>query len=54
MGGVPPSSPLPVVSVPPESPHETAASAKVRISAVIVMNLPSRIRGGGGLNALAC
>jgi hypothetical protein len=42
----PPPPVLPDVPDVPPSPHE--ANAKVRISAVIVMNLPSRIRGGGG------
>jgi hypothetical protein len=51
---VPPVLPvLPVLpdvpsSLPGLPPQDTAASAKVRINAVIVMNLPSRIRGGGG------
>jgi hypothetical protein len=48
-GAVPFPGSTVVLSSPPESLQETAASAKVRISAVIVMNLPSRIRGGGGL-----
>jgi hypothetical protein len=45
--GLMPPPVLPVVP-PPLSPQETAANAKVRISAVIDMNLGREIGGGGG------
>jgi hypothetical protein len=33
---------------PPLSPHEASAKAKVRINAVVNMNLARKKRGGGG------